>query len=181
VLSILTVCCKPRDPRATASESSFLRQCRSARIRAGGGGAVAWVRVLATVRGRVSGPTARPVLPRKRGISWCRGVSRGGAQGVTVGRKARFITVVVSAERALLLYVQEMSTRAHKLIEEFNSLPEEEQCEVLEAIVPADLDEFEPEYRAEIERRLRSIEDGTAVLLDGDEVLARVRAKLSTR
>lgn len=74
-----------------------------------------------------------------------------------------------------------MSSRARKIIEEFRALPEEEQSEVLDAIVPADLDEFAPEYRAEIELRLRSIEDGTAVLLDGDEVLARVRAKLAKR
>ena len=67
-----------------------------------------------------------------------------------------------------------MSSRAHKLIEEFFTLPEDEQAEVLEAIVPTDED---PEFMAEIERRVRSIEDGTAVLLDGDEVLARLRAK----
>lgn len=67
-----------------------------------------------------------------------------------------------------------MTSRAHKLIEEFFALPEDEQAEVLDAIVPADED---PELTAELERRVRSIEDGTAVLLDGDEVLARLQAK----
>lgn len=74
-----------------------------------------------------------------------------------------------------------MSSRAHKFIEEFYALPEEERSEVLEAIVPADLGDLDPEYRAEIERRLRSLDDGTAVLLDGDEVLARARLKLAKR
>jgi hypothetical protein len=74
-----------------------------------------------------------------------------------------------------------MSSRAHKLIEEFFMLPESEQAEVLKAIVPITGDEFSPEYRAELEQRVRSIEDGTAELLDGDEVIARLRAKHAQR
>lgn len=41
---------------------------------------------------------------------------------------------------------------------------------------PVDL---EPELRAELLRRLKAIEDGTALLLDGDEVMHELRAKLS--
>ena len=92
-------------------------------------------------------------------------------------RLARPITIIVSASDPALQYLLGMSSRAHKIIEEFYALPEEEQAEVLEAIVPTSLEDFEPDYRAEIERRLRSIEDGTAVLLDHDEVMARLSAK----
>jgi hypothetical protein len=61
-----------------------------------------------------------------------------------------------------------MSSRAHKLIEEFFALAQDEQAEVLEAIVPTE--ELEPEFRAELERRVRSLRDGTAVLHDWDDV-----------
>ena len=74
-----------------------------------------------------------------------------------------------------------MSSRAHKLIEEFFALPEDEQAQVLDAIVPTDDDDEDPELIAELERRVRSIEDGSAVLLDGDEVLARLQAKYPPR
>lgn len=107
----------------------------------------------------------------------------GGARAATgrVCRLARPITIIAGATSRFLRYLLGMSSRAHKVIEEFYALPEEEQSEVLEAIVPADLDDLSPEYRAELERRLCSIDDGTAVLLDGDEVLARLRLKLAQR
>ena len=38
-------------------------------------------------------------------------------------------------------------------------------------------DELDPELREELVRRLKSIEDGTAVLLDGDEVIRELRTK----
>jgi hypothetical protein len=38
-------------------------------------------------------------------------------------------------------------------------------------------DELDPELREELVRRLKLIEDGTAALLDGDEVLRELRAK----
>ena len=47
-----------------------------------------------------------------------------------------------------------------------------------EAQEPLDLD---PELRAELLRRLKSIEDGTAVLLDGDEAMRDLRARLSAK
>jgi hypothetical protein len=61
-----------------------------------------------------------------------------------------------------------MSSRADKLIEDFFSLPQDEQAEVLEAIVP--VEELEPQFRAELERRVRSLRDGTAVLHDWADV-----------
>jgi hypothetical protein len=62
-----------------------------------------------------------------------------------------------------------MSSRAHKLIEEFFALPANDQAEVLEAIVPPQV-ELDPEFRAELERRVRSLKDGTAVLHDWEDV-----------
>jgi hypothetical protein len=43
-----------------------------------------------------------------------------------------------------------MSSRAHKLIEEFFALPEDERAEVLDAIVPTDDDDEDPEFIAEL-------------------------------
>lgn len=61
-----------------------------------------------------------------------------------------------------------MTSRAHKLIEEFFALPENEQAEVLDAIVPAD--ELDPDFVQELKQRVRSIQDGTAVLHDHEDV-----------
>jgi hypothetical protein len=64
-----------------------------------------------------------------------------------------------------------MSSRVHKIIEEFFTLPESEQVEVLQAIVPkGDDDEMDPALVAELARRARSIQDGTAVLHDHEDV-----------
>jgi len=64
-----------------------------------------------------------------------------------------------------------MSSRAHKIIEEFFTLPESEQAEVLQAIVPkGDDDEIDPALVAELAGRARSIQDGTAVLHDHEDV-----------
>jgi hypothetical protein len=69
-----------------------------------------------------------------------------------------------------------MASRAHKIIDEFFTLSLDEQAEVLDAIVPADeLDD--PEFSAELHRRLKSVEDGTAVLIDGEEAMARLHTK----
>jgi len=64
-----------------------------------------------------------------------------------------------------------MSSRAHKIIEEFFTLPESEQAEVLQAIVPkGDDGEMDPALVEELARRVRSIQDGTAVLHDHEDV-----------
>jgi hypothetical protein len=70
--------------------------------------------------------------------------------------------------RPCLRYRVCMSSRAHKLIEEFFALPEDEQVQVLDAIVPAE--ELDPEFVEELKRRVRSIQDGTAVLHDHEDV-----------
>jgi hypothetical protein len=53
----------------------------------------------------------------------------------------------------------------------FFTLPESEQLEVLQAIVPkGDDDEMDPALVEELTRRARSIQDGTAVLHDHEDV-----------
>jgi hypothetical protein len=74
-----------------------------------------------------------------------------------------------------------MSPRARRLIEEFLTLPEDEQAEVLEAIVPVDDSEFAPAYQAELEARVQAVNDGSATLLDGDDVMTRLRAEHALR
>jgi putative addiction module component (TIGR02574 family) len=37
----------------------------------------------------------------------------------------------------------------------------------------------DPEYRAELDRRLQSIADGTAILLDGEQVMRELRERLA--
>lgn len=61
-------------------------------------------------------------------------------------------------------------------------LTEEERARLAEELFEsveegAEPPELSPEWKAEIARRLKSIEDGTAVLLDGDEVMRELRAK----
>jgi len=41
--------------------------------------------------------------------------------------------------------------------------------------------ELDPELHAELLRRLKSIEDGTAVMRDGSEVMRQLRGKLGAR
>ena len=63
-----------------------------------------------------------------------------------------------------------MASRAHKLIEEFFALPEDERVEVLDAISSAGEPQLDPEYIEELKRRVRSFKDGTAVLYDHESV-----------
>lgn len=49
--------------------------------------------------------------------------------------------------------------------------------ELLESLAETPPPELSPVWKAEISRRLKSIEDGTAVLLDGDDALKRLMAK----
>jgi hypothetical protein len=71
-----------------------------------------------------------------------------------------------------------MSSRAHKLIDEFFALPEEERAEVLQAISSVDEPTLEPEYIIELKRRVRSLNDGSAVLHDHEDVRREFLAAL---
>jgi len=68
-----------------------------------------------------------------------------------------------------------MTSRARKVIEEALALPKEELLQVVaelqESVEATDSsDDIDTAWRDEIVRRLRSIEDGSALLHDGDDV-----------
>jgi putative addiction module component (TIGR02574 family) len=73
---------------------------------------------------------------------------------------------------------------AEELLEQALQLPKEQRLRLADQLwdsvdefSQADDDELDPELREELVRRLKTIEDGTAVLLDGDEVMRELRAK----
>jgi hypothetical protein len=76
------------------------------------------------------------------------------------------------------------------LLEQALQLPEAERgklaVQLLRTLDPDDEDEltrgeWEAAWSAEIDRRVREVDDGTAELLDGDEVLAEARAWLDAQ
>jgi flagellar motor switch protein FliG len=69
-----------------------------------------------------------------------------------------------------------MSAKAHKFIEEFFTLPEDDQAEILQAIVPPD--DEDPAFIAELERRLKTLDDGTAVLHSHEDVRRHIMETL---
>ena len=75
-----------------------------------------------------------------------------------------------------------MSPKFAELRDEALQLPENERLRLAEELFEsveegAKPPELSPAWKAEISRRLKSIEDGTAVLLDGDEVMRELRVK----
>lgn len=74
-----------------------------------------------------------------------------------------------------------MTSQAKKLLEQVLALPEEDRLYLVEAIqesLPADSQEaIDAAWEDEIARRTKSIEDGTAVLLDGDQVMRELKSK----
>jgi putative addiction module component (TIGR02574 family) len=73
------------------------------------------------------------------------------------------------------------------LLERALALPDEERLELLNRLAIS-LDSFGVEesdwadsLAEELNRRLRSIQDGTAVLIDSDEVMARLRESVRRR
>jgi putative addiction module component (TIGR02574 family) len=71
------------------------------------------------------------------------------------------------------------------LREQVLNLPENERAELVRDLIRSLDGEADPEaakkWAEEIERRARSVLDGTAELVDGSEALARVRARLRNR
>jgi hypothetical protein len=99
--------------------------------------------------------------------------------------KAAILTTAAVHETTRSIEYRCGMSRVAKLLEEIKQLPEEER-----ALLRAELDELDesesaadidPAFRVELEARLRSIENGTAVLLDGDAVMAELRAKYAAR
>jgi putative addiction module component (TIGR02574 family) len=73
---------------------------------------------------------------------------------------------------------------AEELLEHALQLPKEQRLRLADQLLDSvdefsqtDDDELDPELREELVRRLKTIEDGTAVLLDGDEVMRELRTK----
>ena len=84
-----------------------------------------------------------------------------------------------------------MSETAKKLLEQLLTLSESDRLMVADELwaslsdetQEAAADQFmdDPEFRSELERRLTSIADGTAELIDGEQVLREVRDRLKKR
>ena len=77
-----------------------------------------------------------------------------------------------------------MSKAATKLLEQLLTLPEAERAEIADRLwdsLPAGSVTGDPEYRAELERRLASVSDGTAALIDGERVFREARERLARR
>lgn len=75
-----------------------------------------------------------------------------------------------------------VSPKFAELRDEALQLPEKERLRLAEELFEsveegARPPELSPAWKAEISRRLRSIEDGTAVLHDHDEVMRGLKAK----
>ncbi len=77
---------------------------------------------------------------------------------------------------------------ANQVLEQALALPEEERWELLSKLITSLEDrldegptissdeEWKAAWKETIERRLRSIDDGTVEMLDGDEVIAEMHA-----
>ena len=78
-----------------------------------------------------------------------------------------------------------MSETALKLLEQIRALPEEDVAEITRRLHDAPGEEYDPltdpEFRAELDRRIEAVGNGTAVLIDGDEVFAGARARFEER
>jgi hypothetical protein len=81
-------------------------------------------------------------------------------------------------------------TAVESLLEQALRLPDAERgklaMQLLRTLEPEDedemsKDEWEAAWSAEIDRRVREVDDGSAELLDGDEVLAESRAWLDAQ
>lgn len=76
-----------------------------------------------------------------------------------------------------------MNMTAEKLVAEALNMPRSIRAFVAERIIESlDIDtdfELSPAWKAEIEKRCREIDEGTATLLDGDEVFKKAYSQLS--
>jgi putative addiction module component (TIGR02574 family) len=76
-----------------------------------------------------------------------------------------------------------MNMTAEKLVSEALQMPTTMRAFVAERIIEsldfdADVD-LSPEWKAELDKRCREIDEGTVALLDGDEVFKKAYARLS--
>lgn len=74
--------------------------------------------------------------------------------------------------------VEDLSPEAESLLEGFRKLPSEEQRRFAYRVLRlAEAPDLSPEWRHELTRRVASVKDGTAVMLDGEAVVQKLRAK----
>jgi putative addiction module component (TIGR02574 family) len=86
------------------------------------------------------------------------------------------------ASKRLAAYTQGMTSEAHKLLEQVLALPEEDRLYLAEALQDSlepveSQEEIDAAWKDELVRRVQSIEDGAAVLLDGDAVMSELKSK----
>jgi putative addiction module component (TIGR02574 family) len=77
-----------------------------------------------------------------------------------------------------------MSETVAKLLEQLLELPSEDRrliAEQLQGSLDAEQLPDDPEWRAEFDRRLQSVADGTAELIDGEQVFREARERLRAR
>ena len=75
-----------------------------------------------------------------------------------------------------------MTSQARKILEEALTLPEEDRLYLVEALQESlepveSQEEVDAAWQQEIERRVKSIEDGTAVLRDGETVFRELMSR----
>jgi putative addiction module component (TIGR02574 family) len=75
-----------------------------------------------------------------------------------------------------------MTSHARKLLEQVLALPEEDRLYLVEALQDSlepvgSQEEVDAAWKDEISRRMTSIENGTAILHDGETVLRELMAK----
>ena len=78
-----------------------------------------------------------------------------------------------------------MSEEAAKLFEQALALPDNEREELGQKLIDSVENDDglpdDPEWRAELDRRLQSVADGTAVFVDGDQTFREARERLQKR
>jgi len=75
-----------------------------------------------------------------------------------------------------------MTSQARKILQEALALPDEERrliaVELRDSLEPVDsVEEIDAAWRDELVRRAQRVDSGESVLLDGNEVYQRLRAK----
>ncbi len=73
-----------------------------------------------------------------------------------------------------------MSETAAKLLEQIRGLPEEDRQFIADEL-SCDEGDYDPVFRAELDRRIEAVGNGTAVLLTWEEAQERIDAELVRR
>lgn len=78
-----------------------------------------------------------------------------------------------------------MSEAAQKLLEQIRALPEDDRRWIADRVNEESGGGYDPledpEFRAELDRTIEAVGNGTAVLIDGEEAFERIRLELEAR